>query len=137
MTALPADITAAMTDADWWGAWVGRADWSRWLVFLRAVFALPMSAADLAIYQECTGRVDPLQARAKEAYANVGRRGGKTRIMATIAAWLACFEDWQQYLVPGEHARAVETLAAIRHVFAGEEAFAPMCRRGGAPFARR
>jgi hypothetical protein len=107
VTALPTDIIEAMTSPDWWGPWFARGDWSRWYIFLRAVFALPMAAADLEIYRECTGRSDPPQARAKEAYANVGRRGGKTRIMATIAAWLACFEDWQHHLDPGEHAHVL------------------------------
>ena len=63
-----------------------------------------MSADELRIYYECTRRSEPPVGRATEAYADVGRRGGKTRIMALVAAWLACFEDWQEYLDHGERA---------------------------------
>jgi len=51
-----------------------------------------------------SGRSAPPTGRATEAYADVGRRGGKTRIMSLVAAWLAVFEDWQQFLDPGETA---------------------------------
>ena len=93
MIALPANIIEAMTSPHWWGPWFTRGDWSRWQTFLRALFGLPMSEADHAIYCECTGRAERRLDRATEAYADVGRRGGKTRIMSLVAAWLAAFED--------------------------------------------
>ena len=34
----------------------------------------------------------------------IGRRGGKSFILATIAVFLACFKDWRSYLGPGERA---------------------------------
>lgn len=104
MTALPVNIIEAMDSPDWWGPWFARGDWSRWRVFLRALFGLSMSAAELAIYRECSGRSEPATSRASESYADVGRRGGKTRVLSLIAAWLAAFEDWQEYLDPGESA---------------------------------
>ncbi|HLY44336.1 MAG TPA: hypothetical protein VKQ73_02050 [Stellaceae bacterium] len=104
MTKLPANIIDAMTAPDWWGPWFARGDWSPWRSFLRALFGLPMSEADLDLYCECTGRSDPPSGRAQEAFADVGRRGGKTRVMALVAAWLAAFEDWRGYLDPGENA---------------------------------
>ena len=101
----PTDIIAAMTHPQWWGPWFARGDWSRWHVFLRALFGLPIPASDLPLYTECTGRSHPPSARATEADAIVGRRGGKTRVMATVAAYLAAFDtDWRQYLDPGEAA---------------------------------
>jgi hypothetical protein len=30
--------------------------WSSWIVFLKALFALPMTGEELALYQQCTGR---------------------------------------------------------------------------------
>jgi len=33
--------------------------WASWLVWLKAVFALPMSAHELVIYRQCTGRQSP------------------------------------------------------------------------------
>lgn len=107
MTALPANIVDAMTSASWWGRWFSLGDWSRWHAFLRALFGLPMTDADLAVYSSCTGCSEPPAIRAQEAYAAVGRRGGKTRIMATVAAWLGAFEDWQQFLAAGEYAHVI------------------------------
>src|SRR5262249_3562321 len=49
----------------------------------------------------------PPTGRAQEAYAAVGRRGGKTRTTALIAAWLAAFEDWRPNLEPGERAHVL------------------------------
>jgi hypothetical protein len=45
----------------------------------------------------------------KEAAFVVGRRGGKSRILALIAVYLACFRDYAPYLAPGE----VATIAVI------------------------
>ena len=36
------------------------------------------------------------------AWLCVGRRGGKSNILALIAVFLACFKDWRPYLAPGE-----------------------------------
>jgi hypothetical protein len=101
----PADIIEAMTRSEWWGKWFSRGDWSKWHAFLRAVFGLEMTETDFAVYFECTGRTEPLTGRVSEVFAIVGRRGGKTRIMALIACWLALFDtDWRDHLDPGEMA---------------------------------
>jgi hypothetical protein len=101
----PADIIEAMTRSEWWGKWFSRGDWSKWHAFLRAVFGLEMTETDFAVYFECTGRTGPPTGRASEAFAICGRRAGKTRIMALIAAWLAFFDvDWREFLAPGETA---------------------------------
>ncbi len=39
---------------------------------------------------------------AGEAWLVVGRRGGKSRIAALVAVWLACFRDYRAFLAPGE-----------------------------------
>ena len=87
--------------------------WSAWLTFLRALFALEMDGADLATYSECTGRQTPPTAPAKEAWLVVGRRGGKSQILAAIAVFLAVFIDWTPFLVPGESA-LVQVIATDR-----------------------
>ena len=83
--------------------------WQRWRVFLKALFALPMDAADLVIYQECTGRTDPPTEPVTEAALVVGRRGGKSRALALVAVFLTTFRDYDEYLAPGE----VATVAVI------------------------
>lgn len=76
------------------------ATWTAWRALLAALFALPMSEADLQVYQRCTGRQRPPEAPAKEAWLIVGRRGGKSRVAALLAVFLACFRRYT--LAPGE-----------------------------------
>ena len=65
--------------------------------------------ARLTIYRAHTGRSAWPCAPFSEAALIVGRRGGKSRILATIAVYLACVRDYAPYLAPGE----VATIAVI------------------------
>jgi hypothetical protein len=67
----------------------------------------------LAIYRACTGRATPPGAPFTEAALCVGRRGGKSRILALIAVYLATFRDYRPHLAPGECATIV-VMAANR-----------------------
>jgi hypothetical protein len=78
------------------------ATWASWRAYLAALFALPMSADELEIYRECTGRQDPPTDPCQESWLVVGRRGGKSFTLALIAVYLAVFKDWRPYLGPGE-----------------------------------
>jgi hypothetical protein len=101
----PRDILDAMTSPEWWGSWFGGEDWRPWRVFVAAAFGLPIDDADdLAFYREHTARPEPPAERAHEAWAIIGRRGGKTRVMAFISMYLGAFVDWSPNLVPGERA---------------------------------
>lgn len=76
--------------------------WRAWFVVLRAVFGLPMDEADLSVFKQLTGReASPVQ-QVQECWLVVGRRGGKSFIVALIAVFLACFKDYRPYLGPGE-----------------------------------
>jgi hypothetical protein len=76
--------------------------WQAWFAFLATLFALPMTADQLAIYQQNTGRSTPSTKPFHEAWLVIGRRGGKSFILALIAVFLACFFDWRPFLGPGE-----------------------------------
>jgi hypothetical protein len=110
---LPANVIAAIDDPAWWQPWFAKGDWSAWRSFLSPAFGLPMTADQLAIYQQCTGRSAAPTQQCAEAWAIAGRRGGKSRIMSLCAAWLAGFVDWRDYLAPGEVATC-HVLAANR-----------------------
>jgi hypothetical protein len=84
-----------------------RATWQAWFVFIAALFALPMTEEQLAIYQQCTGRSVPPASPAKEAWLVCGRRAGKSFVLALVAVFLACFRDYRQYLAPGERGTIV------------------------------
>lgn len=87
--------------------------WAAWFAFIAAAFGLPMTPEQLAVYRQCTGRSDPPTEIAREVYLIVGRRGGKSRILALIAVWLATFLDHSACLAPGEIG-VVQVLAADR-----------------------
>ena len=76
--------------------------WAAWFAFLRVLFGLPLDADQLALFQRCTGRTTPPLGGANEAWLVVGRRGGKSLVLALVAVFLACFRDWSDYLAPGE-----------------------------------
>jgi hypothetical protein len=76
--------------------------WTTWFVFLKALFALPMTELELAVYQRLTRRENAPTQQAEEAWLVVGRRGGKSFIVALVAVFLACFRTYDQYLQRGE-----------------------------------
>jgi hypothetical protein len=76
--------------------------WNAWLVFLCALFALPMTPEQFETYKRHTGRSTSPTAPSHEAWLVIGRRGGKSFLLATIAVFLACFKDWRPFLGPGE-----------------------------------
>ena len=96
------DIVSAISDPHVFGPFFRGATWDAWRAFFAALFALPMSAAQVAIYREHTQRTAPPTAPADEAWLVIGRRGGKSFALATVAVFLACFRDWRPYLGPGE-----------------------------------
>ena len=87
--------------------------WTAWRGFLTALFALPMDAADLDAYKAHTGRQAPPATAFIEAALIVGRRGGKSRVLALIAVYLATFRNYEPHLAPGELA-TIAVIAANR-----------------------
>ena len=72
-------------DPDLFGGMFDTPSWDPWLAFLEALQALPMSDGHLALYRHHTGRAAPPTKPARYAELVVGRRGGKSRILALIA----------------------------------------------------
>ncbi len=84
-----------------------------WMSFLSALFALPMSDADAAIFRSCTGRSTLPITPFNEAWLICGRRSGKSFMMALIAVYLATFRDYKPFLALGERA-TIMVVAADR-----------------------
>lgn len=82
----------------------GAADWTAWRSFLCALYALPMTNQELAIYRECTGRKMPPSRPAREVWCPTGRRARKSVIAALIGVFEGGFRDYSPYLAPGERA---------------------------------
>jgi hypothetical protein len=99
----PISILEACQDEQIFGPWFkDRLTWVAWFAFLKVMFALPLNEAELAIFQQCTGRSAPSPAGYLEATLVIGRRGGKSLILALIAAFLAVFYNWSPFLTGGE-----------------------------------
>jgi hypothetical protein len=95
-------IIAALDDPDLFVGMFAAPSWEPWRAFLEALQALPMSEEHLALYRKHTGLSEPPTRPARYAELVVGRRGGKSRILALIATYLACVLDHRDYIVPGE-----------------------------------
>ncbi len=102
-------IGEALGDPNLLGQLLGGPTWRPWRACLAALFAEPMSRYQRRIYTECTDRTAPPARQFREAAFVVGRRGGKSRALAMIAMYLACFRDYTKHLAPGE----VPTIAII------------------------
>ena len=76
--------------------------WKVWRVFLASLFALPMDAEALEIYQKHTGRQTAPAEAFSQAWAVCGRRSGKSVIAAAVGTFLACCRDYSGLLAPGE-----------------------------------
>jgi hypothetical protein len=96
-------IMDAVTDPDIFGPWFrDRQSFAAWFCFLKVMFGLPLDAAELEMFQRLTGRKAPAAAGYLIAALCIGRRGGKSLILALCAAYLACFFDWRPFLTHGE-----------------------------------
>ena len=76
--------------------------WAAWRAFVRALCGAPMTGEQLAIYQKHTGRTAPPPGPFGEASLIVGRRGGKSRILAFVAVALATLREYDEHLSSGE-----------------------------------
>ena len=95
-------ILDAMDDENLFASHFDNAEtWAAWRVFLAVLFGLPLDESQRELAKRCTGR-EHISNGHKEAWLVIGRRGGKSFILALIAVYLACFKDWGQYLGPGE-----------------------------------
>jgi hypothetical protein len=102
-------ITDALDDPELFAPHFRGDTWEAWRGFLEALFALPMGGTAREAFARHTGRADLPATPFSEAALIVGRRGGKSRVLALIATYLACFRDYRPHLAPGE----VATIAVI------------------------
>ena len=107
------NIIEAMNDPHLFGGMFDAPSWDPWQIFLKAMFCLPMSKSELVTYSHHTARRAPPIEASRYAQLVCGRRGGKSRILSLIAAYIAAVPDHSKYLVPGETA-VVAVLAADR-----------------------
>ncbi len=96
------DIIAALNRPELFGHMFDAPTWRPWKTLLKATWALPMDAEEMALYQYHTGRQRAPTKQFRYVTVVAGRRGGKSRTLAAVAVYLACVPDHSPYIVPGE-----------------------------------
>lgn len=94
----------ALADPALFGSILPGESWAAWRVLLIAALGEPLTDEERVIFATLTGRErEPLE-RVEEFWAIIGRRGGKTRAVAVLGAYLAALVDYSDVLAPGERA---------------------------------
>jgi len=95
-------ITEVMRDRNLLGPWFSDPSWSPWEAFLEGLYGLPMEESGLNCFRRHTGGREPREGGFNEAWVICGRRGGKSKIAALVAAYQAAFIDYASVCGPGE-----------------------------------
>ena len=105
-------IDRATADRRLLGAALGDpASWEPWMAVLRAAFGLPLDEQQQAIFTAVAGSRTPPASRVRELWAVIGRRGGKSRVAALIAVYMATFV--RHRLSPGEKGMVLVLAASM------------------------
>ena len=95
-------LREALSDSNLLGTAIAGDSWRSWRTLLIAAMGEALREDEREIFSKLTGRDrEPLQ-RVDQFAAVIGRRGGKSRAMATLACYLAGLCEHTDALVPGE-----------------------------------
>ena len=95
-------LRAALSDPNLLGTAIAGDSWRSWRALLIAAMGEELSEDEREIFTKLTGRErEPLQ-RIDQFAAVIGRRGGKSKAIATVATYIAGLCDHRDALVPGE-----------------------------------
>jgi len=103
----PNNIIEAWESNDYFRPLFGKdlSSWKGWRTFLKALYGIPFADdEERLLFQLGTLRETPSAEGYPEAYAIVGRRGGKSRISSLIAAYEAVLGGWSDRVAAGERA---------------------------------
>jgi len=76
--------------------------WLGWRSLLLAAMGEALTPEELETFRRLTEREQPPKERVSELVAVVGRRGGKSRAIATLLCYLACLVNYKPRLASGE-----------------------------------
>ena len=96
------NVLDALDSPDLFAPFFRGPSWDRWRVFLAATSGLRLSEPEMEVFRHHTGRTVSPTVPCEEVVLICGRRGGKSRILATIAVHLATVPDYTDRLAPGE-----------------------------------
>jgi hypothetical protein len=94
-------IDAALSDKNLLGACLGVPEtWSTWIAVLKSAFGIELNRSERRAFESIAGSRQPPAKRVNQLWCIIGRGGGKSRIAAAIAVYIACFLEHD--LDPGE-----------------------------------
>jgi hypothetical protein len=111
-------LRGAFEDPALLGGMLGGESFAVMRTLLIAAMGEPLSADEMGIFTEVTGRVETPGEAVEELWIVAGRRSGKTIAIATLAAYLAGCCDHRDCLGPGE--RGVLPIMAANTLQAGQ-----------------
>ncbi len=94
-------IIDAMNDPGLFEPWFRGQSWDGWRAVLKAVYALPMTDAEIEFFRSIADR-DPPKKRVKEAWFICGRGAGKDSVASAITAFTAALFERSDRMRPGE-----------------------------------
>jgi hypothetical protein len=92
----------ALEDPQLLGGVLAGDSWKAWRVILIAAWGEALTDGERIIFTRLTGRAREPMERCEELWAIIGRRGGKSRAISTLIAFIACLVDHSSKIVPGE-----------------------------------
>ena len=108
----------ALASDGYFGRLLGGDSWAAWRVLLIAIVGEELTEAERVTFNAVTGRESEPLEPVEEFWAVIGRRGGKTRSTAVLAAYIAGCVDHRETLAPGE--RGVLPILAASTAQAGQ-----------------
>jgi hypothetical protein len=95
-------LRAALEDPALLGEILGGETWAAWQALLLAVMGEPLEPDELELFRKFTGRSEPPPRRIEEFWGVIGRRGGKSKAISTLAVYLGGLCDYRDQLTRGE-----------------------------------
>jgi hypothetical protein len=95
-------LRRAISDPELLGGILGGPTWIAWRVLLIAAMGEALTDDERVLFTQLTGRAREPGQRVDELVGVIGRRGGKSRAVAALAAYLGGLCDWTGVLAKGE-----------------------------------
>lgn len=95
-------LRRALTDPALFGTALGGNTWKAWRILLIAAMGEELRGDERPLFTKLTGREREPGQRVEELVGVIGRRGGKSRAIAALAAYIGGLCDHRKLLVPGE-----------------------------------
>jgi hypothetical protein len=95
-------LRKSLADPNLLGKALAGESWAAWRALLLAAMGEKLKPAELEHYKRLTGRAEPPPDRVSELWVIAGRRGGKSRAIATLLAYIGCLCDHRAKLASGE-----------------------------------